>query len=192
MRSKREVPEISGGAMADIAFMLLIFFLVATTMDVDSGLTRMLPPPIPPDVEPPPPIKERNVFVVLLNKDDRLLVENEPMKIEDLKQKTKEFIENPNDLENLPEKKMKEIPFFGNVLVSKGVISLQNDRSTSYGAYLEVQDALVAAYNELKDELAKRKFGKPFDELTDDKQKAIREFYPQAISEAEPKNIGGN
>lgn len=178
--------------MADIAFMLLIFFLVATTMDVDSGLTRMLPPPIPPDVEPPPPIKERNVFVVLLNKDDRLLVENEPMKIEDLKQKTKEFIENPNDLENLPEKKMKEIPFFGNVLVSKGVISLQNDRSTSYGAYLEVQDALVAAYNELKDELAKRKFGKPFDELTDDKQKAIREFYPQAISEAEPKNIGGN
>lgn len=190
--AKRDVPEISGGAMADIAFMLLIFFLVATTMDIDSGLTRKLPPWQDEPEQNDDKIKERNVFVVLINKDDRLLVEGNVMDITQLKEKAKEFIVNPKDDPTLPEKKTIDVPFFGSYQVSKGVISLQNDRSTSYGAYISVQNELIAAYNELRDELAQRKFGKKYDDLDEEKQSAIRDIYPQAISEAEPKNIGGD
>jgi biopolymer transport protein ExbD len=189
--AKRSIPEINAGSMADIAFLLLIFFLVTTTMDVDSGLTRMLPPPVPADQAPPPPIKDRNVFVVLVNKDNRLLVEGEPMNVKNLREKTKEFIANPKNLENLPEKKEEEIPFFGTYSVSKQVISLQNDRSTSYGMYIAVQNELVAAYNELRDELSMQKFNKKFDELNKEESQAVKDIYPQRISEAEPKNIGG-
>lgn len=189
---KREVPEINAGSMADIAFLLLIFFLVTTTMDVDSGLSRMLPPPVPENQEPPPPIKDRNVFVVLVNKDNRLLVEGEPMKVKQLRKKAKEFIANPKNDEDLPEKKETEVQFFGNYPVSKQVISLQNDRGTSYGTYIAVQNELVAAYNELRDELSQQKFGKKFDELNKEQSTAIKDIFPQRISEAEPKNIGGN
>lgn len=189
---KREVPEINAGSMADIAFLLLIFFLVTTTMDIDSGLSRMLPPPVPEDQEPPPPIKDRNVFVVLVNRDNRLLVEGEPLKVRQLRKKAKEFIANPKNDEDLPEKKETEIPFFGTYPVSKQVISLQNDRGTSYGTYIAVQNELVAAYNELRDELAQQKFGKKFDDLNKEQSDAIKDIFPQRISEAEPKNIGGN
>jgi biopolymer transport protein ExbD len=161
-------------------------------MDTDSGLSRMLPPPVPEDEEPPPPIKERNVFEVLINAQNRLLVEGEPMDLSQLRDAAKEFIENPMDDPTLPEKEEKEIPYFGVVPVSKGVISLQNDRGTQYQMYLSVQNELAAAYNELRDELAQRKFGMKFDELDEDKQEAIRDIYPQKISEAEPKNVGGN
>ncbi|MBZ4676746.1 MAG: biopolymer transporter ExbD [Anaerophaga sp.] len=188
---KRDIPEVNAGSMADIAFLLLIFFLVTTTMDTDSGLARMLPPPVPADEPPPPPIKERNVFEVLINAQNRLLVEGEPMDLSQLRDAAKEFIENPLNESNLPEKEEKEIPYFGIVPVSKGVISLQNDRGTQYQMYLSVQNELAAAYNELRDELARRKFGKKFNELDEDKQEAIRDIYPQRISEAEPKNVGG-
>jgi biopolymer transport protein ExbD len=188
---KRDIQEVNAGSMADIAFLLLIFFLVTTTMDTDSGLARMLPPPVPENEEAPPPIKERNVFEVLINAQNRLLVEGEPMDLSQLRDAAKEFIENPMNDPQLPEKEEKEIPYFGVVPVSKGVISLQNDRGTQYQMYLSVQNELAAAYNELRDELAQRKFGKKFDALEEDKQEAIREIYPQRISEAEPKNIGG-
>ena len=136
-------------------------------------------------------IKERNVFVVLINKNNQLLVEGEPLNTDYLKDKAKEFIANPRNLENLPEKKMTEVPYFGDYPVSKGIVSLQNDRGTSYGTYIEVQNALAQAYNELRDEIALTKFGKKYDELTEDKMDAIKKIYPQRISEAEPKNIGG-
>lgn len=189
---KRDIPEVNAGSMADIAFLLLIFFLVTTTMDTDSGLARMLPPPVPENEPAPPPIKERNVFEVLINAQNRLLVEGAPMDLSQLRDAAKEFIENPLDEPNLPEKEEKEIPYFGIVPVSKGVISLQNDRGTQYQMYLSVQNELAAAYNELRDELARRKFGKKFNELDEDKQEAIRDIYQQRISEAEPKNVGGN
>ncbi|PWD97640.1 ExbD/TolR family protein [Marinilabilia rubra] len=189
---KRDIQEVNAGSMADIAFLLLIFFLVTTTMDTDSGLTRMLPPPVPPNEEPPPPIKDRNVFEVLINAQNRLLVENEPMELSEIRDAAKEFIENPLNEDNLPEKQEKEIEYFGIYPVTKGVISLQNDMGTQYQTYLSVQNELAAAYNELRDELAQRKFGKKFDELEDDKKEAIRDVYPQKISEAEPKNLGGN
>ncbi|SFE12477.1 ExbD/TolR family protein [Thermophagus xiamenensis] len=188
---KRDIQEVNAGSMADIAFLLLIFFLVTTTMDTDSGLSRMLPPPVPDTEETPPPIKERNVFEVLINAQNKLLVEKKPMDLSQLREAAKEFIENPMDDPSLPEKEEIEVPYFGVVPVSKGVISLQNDRGTQYQMYLSVQNELAAAYNELRDELAMRKFGKKFSELEDDKQEAIRDIYPQRISEAEPKNIGG-
>lgn len=189
--AKRQAPEINSGSMADIAFMLLIFFLVATTMDVDSGLSRKLPPIPEEQQDDTPPIKERNVFVVLINSNDKLLVEGEPINISTLKEKAKEFIANPNDKPNLPEKKIVNIDFFGSYPVSKQVISLQNDRSTSYEMYIKVQNELASAYNELRDELSLQKFGKKYNDLSGDKQKSIRKVYPQRISEAEPKNVGG-
>jgi len=191
--AKREVQEVNAGSMADIAFLLLIFFLVTTTMDTDTGLARLLPPDVPenPD-DQPPPIKERNVFAVLLNAQNQLLVEGKPMQVEDLCEAAKEFIQNPTNDENLPEKKTVEVKFFGPVEVSKGVISLRNDRGTEYQAYLMVQNELVRAYNELRQDLAKKKFGKDYDKLDDEQQAAIREIYGQKISEAEPKNVGGN
>lgn len=178
--------------MADIAFLLLIFFLVTTTMNVDTGLARMLPPM--PEKEQPDQIKDvkqRNIFTVLINKSDRLLVEGMPLEVNMLREKAKEFIVNPNDKTDLPEKKATEIEYFGTVNVAQGVISLQNDRGTSYRMYMLVQNELVAAYNELRDELAKNKFGKLYNNLPENEQKAIQKVYPQRISEAEPKTVGG-
>jgi len=191
--AKRELQEINAGSMADIAFLLLIFFLVATTMDIDSGLARKLPPmPEKNQKMDESKIKERNVFVVLINSHNQLLVEGELMQVRDLREKAKEFIANPYDKPDLPEKKPTEVKYFGTYPVSKGIISLQNDRGTNYKTYLAVQNELVAAYNELRNELAMQKWGKPYDDLKEDQKKAIKKIYPQRISEAEPKNIGGN
>jgi biopolymer transport protein ExbD len=190
---RRETPEINGGSMADIAFLLLIFFLVTTTMDVDTGILRQLPPiPEAQQEEQDIDIKERNIFVVLINAQDRLLVENRFMKVEDLREAAKEFIRNDLNKEDLPEKEPKFIKELNKeVMVPKGVISLQNDRGTSYGIYIEVQNELVAAYNEVRNEAAFEYFGKrKFEDLTEEQQDAIKKIYAQRISEAEPKNIG--
>ncbi len=188
----RKTPEIPSASMADIAFMLLIFFLVATTMDVDSGLERVLPQ-MPPDEkqDDTPPIKERNVFTVLLDQYNRLMVEGEIMPVDQLKEKAKEFMLNPNNSDNLPETKETEIPLIGMYPVTKGVISLRNDQGTQYGTYIAVQNELVAAINELRDQLASEKFGKTYANCTSEQQDAIREAVPSRISEAEPKTIGG-
>ncbi|MGE4586238.1 MAG: biopolymer transporter ExbD [Mangrovibacterium sp.] len=189
----RKVPEIPNSSLADIAFMVLIFFLMVSTMDTDSGLERRLPPMPPPDQEEDdtPPIKERNVFVVLVNANNQLLVEGELMRVEDLREKAKEFMANPNDDPNLPEKTVKEIPYFGPVGITKGVISLQNDVGTQYGTYIAVQNELVGAINELRNELAQQEFGKAYERLDAEQQDAIKEIYPSKISEAEPKKVGG-
>lgn len=189
----RKTPEIPSASMADIAFMLLIFFITATSMDVDSGLERVLPQMPPPNQEQDdtPPIKERNVFTVLLDQYNRLMVEGEIMRVEDLRERAKEFILNPNDLETLPEKKPTEIPLIGEYPVSKGVISLRNDHGTQYGTYIAVQNELVAAVNEVRDELSTQKFGKKYADLTSEQKDAIRDAIPSRISEAEPKTIGG-
>ncbi len=189
----RKTPEIPSASMADIAFMLLIFFITATSMDVDSGLERVLPQMPPPNQEQDdtPPIKERNVFTVLLDQYNRLMVEGEIMRVEDLRERAKEFILNPNDLETLPEKKPTEIPLIGEYPVTKGVISLRNDHGTQYGTYIAVQNELVAAVNEVRDELSTQKFGKKYADLTSEQKDAIRDAIPSRISEAEPKTIGG-
>lgn len=207
--AKRGIPEINAGSMADIAFLLLIFFLVATTMDIDTGITRLLPPIPEEDVpEEEIKVKERNVLVVLINKDDQLMVEGQVMSISELRDKTIEFFSNPLDDLDLPEKEVVTVDFpagqsarFPNgtteIMVSKGVVSLQNDRSTTYGRYLIVQNELVAAVNELRNQFATENFGRNYDDL--DPKKGIDEaiidginkVYKMNISEAEPKNIGG-
>jgi biopolymer transport protein ExbD len=188
----RKTPEIPSASMADIAFMLLIFFITATSMDVDSGLERVLPQMPPKDLkDDTPPIKERNVLTVLIDKNNRLMVKGEITQISALREKAKEFIENVSDDPQLPEKKLTEIPLIGEYPVTKGVISLQNDQGTTYGTYLQVQNELVAAINEARNDLASAKFGKKYDQLKSEQQDAIREAIPSRISEAEPKRVGG-
>lgn len=192
-KGKRKVPDINSSSTADIAFLLLIFFLITTSMDTDKGLTRQLPPPREKDqqVDENDKIKERNILEVYLNLYDHLMVNGEIMNVSQLRNKAKEFIANKNDDEKLPLRSPKEIKFFGTQLVTdKHVISLQSDRSTSYQAYMDVQNELVAAYNELRNELANEKWGKDYADLDEEQKKAIREVYPQKISEAEAKKYG--
>ena len=188
----RMTPEINAGSMADIAFLLLIFFLVTTTMDVDTGINRMLPPPIDPDAPEPPPVRERNVFVVLVDAQDRLLVEGDRTQIENLREQTKEFLLNPEDDPNKPVMETREIDHLGEVEVSRGIISLQNDRGTSYDMYIAIQNELAVAIREIRDDVTREHFGMDFGDLTDEELvSSIREAVPMAISEAEPKDVGG-
>lgn len=188
----RRPAEFNASSMADIAFLLLIFFLVTTTMDVDTGISRRLPPPIDPNVEPPD-VKERNIFNVLVNKNDRLLVEGKEGDINLLKDQAKEFLANPYNREDLPEKRMENIPLLGEYQVSKGIISLKNDRGTSYDMYIKVQNELTKAINELRDELARERFGIKFENIKDEAMiEAIQDAIPVSISEAEPEDVGGD
>ncbi len=198
--AKREISEINAGSMADIAFLLLIFFLVTTTMDTDTGLIRKLPPVLD-EVEPPPPIKERNIFEVLVNANDQLLAEGEYIQVTELRAKVKDFIKSDPSNMDMPEFKETDIPGLGLVAVSKQIISLQNDNGTSYEMYIKVQNELVAAYNELRNEFAQQKFQKSYNELVQqsdasdankEKMDAVKKFYPQRITEAEPKRVGGS
>jgi len=210
--AKRDIPEINAGSMADIAFLLLIFFLVTTTMDTDTGLIRKLPPPPEEETNDPDKINQRNIFEILVNANDQLLVEGEYIQVTDLKEKAIEFIKsNPSfpsiadktnaAYPNMPEFKMVEIPNYGPMLVSKQIISLQNDNGTSYEMYIKVQNELIAAYKSVRNEVSNQKFQMSYTELlaqsnasdaNKEKVKAVKKMVPQRISEAEPKKIGGN
>lgn len=199
--AKRSAPEVNAGSMADIAFLLLIFFLVTTTIETDSGINRKLPPIQ--DEEDPPPLKERNIFIVLINSNGDLLVEDKPMDLKNLKTAAVQFLDNGggtgdeacNYCQGPGDTSSSDNPV-------KAVISLQNNRLTKYSDYIAVQNELVAAYNELRDREAKRLFGVSFQEMeeayksegfTGDKEKlkkrigTIKDMYPQKLSEAEPK-----
>ena len=186
----KKTPELNSASSADIAFLLLSYFLMTTTMNQDSGLQRRLPP-IPDENQAveDQKVNRRNIIIVRINSADRLFAGNEPMDVSFLKDKVKEFLVNPNNAPDLPERTPKEIEGFGTYNVSKGVISLQNDRGTSYKAYIEVQNELVKAVNELRDEFAKAHFGKAYLSLNEDQQRIAREAIPQNISEAEPKDV---
>ena len=193
----RETPEISAGSMADIAFLLLIFFLVTTTMDVDSGIMRKLPPPIdnPDNIK----VKQRNIYTVLINSADMILVNGEVGNIKTLRSDVKDFLR-PHFPDNpkFPETEEFEMDVNGNTFnyhKSKGVVSMQNDRGTSYNIYIHVQNELAGAVRELRDELSKEYYGMPFKELleaNEDAAKQIQKAIPMAISEAEPADFGGN
>ena len=176
---------------ADIAFLRLCYFLMTTTMGSQTGLSRRLPP-IPDENQKAQDqkVNRRNIIVVRINAQDRLLAGNEPMDVSQLKDKIKIFLTNPTNDPNLPEKVPTEIAGLGNRMVSKGVISLQNDRGTSYQAYIAVQNELVKAVNELRDEASMAEFGKSFIALSEDQQRIIKDIVPQQISEAEPKDTG--
>ena len=191
-RKKRKVPAMNATSSADIAFMLLIFFLITTSMDTDKGLARRLPPPVPKDQKKDDvEVNKRNLLVVLINSNNQILCGDKFVDIKQLKDKVKEFIENPYNDANKPEKTEEDVPFFGKVMTAKKhVISLQNDRGTEYQAYISVQNELAKAYNELRDDVSRKKFGKAFADLDEEQQKAVQQIYPQKISDAEPKNYG--
>ncbi len=188
----RRIQEINAGSMADIAFLLLIFFLVTTTMDVDSGIQRVLPPmPDPNQKDEGLEVNKRNLMLVFVNKADAVSVGGQIMDVTMIKDKVKEFILNPLDDPNLPAKKIEQIDLIGDYPVSEGVVSLQNDRGTSYNMYIMVQNELTRAFNEVRNEVSMQKFGRRFDELSDDQRTAVAKAVPLKISEAEPRNIGG-
>ena len=169
--------EINAGSMADIAFLLLIFFLVTTTIVEDKGILVKLPPwsDEEPDITK---LKERNVYSVLVNASNQLLVRGEPVQVRNLKENAKEFIMNPQRREDLSENP------------KKAIISLKNDRGTNYKTYLEVYNELQAAYNELRNEEAMKRFGKEYEFCTRSQRSDIRNDIPLIISEAEPTSFG--
>lgn len=169
--------EVNAGSMADIAFLLLIFFLVTTTIAEDKGVLVKLPPW---SNEPPPELKlnQRNVYSVLVNANNQLLVRGELTDIENLRENAKEFIMNPNKRSDMAEKP------------TKAIISLKNDRGTKYTTYLEVWNELKGAYNELREVESQNRFNKSYEFIDREQKKAINADIPLVISEAEPTNFG--
>lgn len=206
MPRRKGAPEVNAGSMADIAFLLLIFFLVTTTIETDSGLDRMLPP-IEPPTEEPPVIKEKNIFTVNINKNGQLLVEEQIMDIKNLREAAMAFLDNGGAVQGSPEycnycKGKRDITSSDNP--DKAIISLKNDRETKYSTYITVQNELVGAYNDLRNREAQRLYNRDFvemeaeylnpetsesvrDELKD-KVKRIQVLFPQKLSEAETSN----
>lgn len=187
----KKTPAINSSSTADIAFLLLCYFLMTTTMGSQNGLSRRLPPmPDASQKVEDQKINRRNIIVVKINSADKILAGSDPIVLSQLKDKVKIFLSNPQDDPSLPEKEVKDIEGYGSYPVSKGVISLQNDRGTSYNAYIEVQNELLRAINELRDEFSMRAYGKKFAALTEDQQGIVKDAIPQNISEAEPKDVG--
>ena len=204
-KKKRKVPGLNGSSLADISFILLIFFLITTSMDTDTGLVRRLPqPPDPNQQEEDVKVKGRNVLVVQVNMNNEILyyygdeakrVTVSDVQPADLRKIAKEFIANPENKANMPEFHPADppLPLLGAYPITKNhIISVQTDRSTKYDVYFQIQNELMAAYNELRDEFAREKFGKYFRDLTEDERLAVTGVYPMKISEAEPKKYGGN
>ena len=194
MASKKNIPEINASSQADIAFTVLIFFLVVSTMDIDTGIVRMLPPMADPNVKQEDiKVKERNLLLVFVSGSGQIMAGGKVISLNALKDKAKEFILNPLDDGNLPEKKVTEIEMPDgskwSYPVSEGVISLQNTRDTSYQVYIQVQNELTRAFNEVRDEVAMSKFGKKFADLDEAERKVITKAIPMKISEAEPRKM---
>ncbi len=204
--ARRENPEINAGSMADIAFLLLIFFLVTTTMNVDSGVSKKLSEKPPADYVPPV-IKEKNIFEVNINRNNELLVEGERMDVKDIRDAAVKFIDNggglgkPNE-DGTPGESCDycegERSDSSSDHPNKAIISVQSDRGTEYGTYIKVQNELLRAYTVLRNRLCMKRYNMSFDELEesykDNKSNAalkkkvedIKTAYPQIISDAEP------
>jgi biopolymer transport protein ExbD len=201
--AKRSAPEVNAGSMADIAFLLLIFFLVTTTIETDRGISRKLPPIQDEEVEPPV-IKQKNIFTVIVNRNNDLFVEDEKMELSELREAAKAFLDNGGGVgedgctycQGARDPEASDNP-------KKAIISLVNDRKTEYRTYISVQNELVAAYNELRNRESQRLFGMDFTEMEakyndpnfrGNKKKMetqidqVKEMYPQLLSEAEPKS----
>ena len=189
MSSLKKTPQINAASMADISFILLIFFLVVTTMGSEFGLIRMLPPMD--DGKNDTKINKRNVFVVSVSQNNNLLVQGEYKSIGDIREMAKDFFYIRNGGDDYPEKIEKDIKGLGLTIVNKSaVVSLQNDRGTSYRTYIQVQNELAAAIRELRDEFSRQKFGNKYDDCTEEQQDIVgKQIYPMAISEAEPKDV---
>ena len=188
--AKKKTPAINSSSTADIAFLLLCYFLMTTTMGSQTGLSRLLPPmPDPNQKLENQQVNQRNIILVRVNAANNVLAGSEPIAVSQLKDKIKDFLSNPYDDPSLPSKTPTEIEGFGTYNVSQGVISLQNDRGTSYYQYIAVQNEIVKAIDELRDEFAMSNYGRPYIRLTEDQQDIVKKAIPQRISEAEPKDV---
>lgn len=173
-KRQRDDVEIEGSSMADIAFLLLIFFLVVTTIDVDTGIGLVLPP-IPEDIEPPP-IRERNMMRILVNAQGMILLDDDPVSTSEVRQRVMDFVDNPMNDPNLSESP------------DDAIVSIKTDRRTPYRVYIDMLDEVMGAYNELRNQASMERFGVPYSALEEDsvQQEQIRELYPKRISIAEP------
>jgi biopolymer transport protein ExbD len=187
--AKRQIPGINTASMADISFLLLSFFLLTSSFDTKQGISRRLPP-LSDETPKEAHINQRNLFVVKINFNDEILAGGEIIPLSQLAERTKEFLENPMNEDNLPEKDPKFIEKLGEYPVSKGVISLQNDQNTSYNMYVQVQNELQRAINELRNKVSMQYYGKKYDRLDTTLQKAIQKAVPVTISEASPSTFG--
>lgn len=173
MARERETPGVNAGSMADIAFLLLIFFLVTTTIDIDKGIPVKLPPysEIPPENLK---LKKRNVYRVVVNANNQILVRGKEMKVSSIRESAKKFISNYGK-----DPEMSTNP-------KSAIVSLQNDRGTNYETYLAVYNELKAAYNELWDDYAMQQFQRKYEDLDKEQGKEVKEEIPLVLSEAEP------
>lgn len=176
-RRRQYDQSINAGSMADIAFLLLIFFLVTTTIMNETGIRVRLPAWDPMSITQT--LADRNVLTILVNASDELLVEERIIPVKDLKERTKQFIMNPQNLKTLASSP------------SEAIVSLRNDRSTSYKKYIDVYNEIKAAYNELWEEASQLKLGKSYSTLSEAERKLIRKDIPLVISEAEPTDAKG-
>ena len=191
--SKRKTPGLNTGGMSDISYLLLTFFLLTSSINTEQGIPRKLPPPKKEDTQDlKVDINKRNVLNVLVNFRDEISVNGDEIMITDLKARAKEFFANPSNDPSLPEKVSKPIDGIGDFQVSKGVVSLTNDQGTSYNMYVQVQNELQRAVNELRDETALLYFGKKFDGLDSAAQRAVSAAIPMSISEAPPIDYSNN
>ena len=183
-RPRRDVPELNTTSTADISFMLLIFFLVTSSMDTDKGLPRQLPQPEDMLMEQEVEIKKRNVLELQLDAADRLSCNGEPTDYETLTQRVEEFVANRLDDPALPEKSEREVHLFGRIRVSdRHVIAVTTDSLTTYNAYFQMQNAIVRGYYHLRNELARIRFGHAYASCSQEERDAIALVYPQRISE---------
>lgn len=173
-KRKREEAEINGSSMADIAFLLLIFFLVTTTINVDTGIGLVLPPPL--EDEDPPPIRERNLMNILVNAEGRILMDEEPYQISEVKNRLIEFIKNPTNDPDLAESP------------DLAIVSVKTQRQTPYRIYVNMLDEVMGAYKDLRNEASRANYGVPYGALDENsaQQTQIKDMYPKKISIAEP------
>ena len=189
-RKKKKVPGLNTTSTADISFMLLIFFLVTSSMDTDKGLPRQLPPPEENQTEQEVLVKERNVLALVLDASDRLTCNGDTLTPEALTDRVADFVENRSDDGALPEKSERDVNLLGRCRVSdRHIITIQTDARTTYDAYFQMQNAIVAGYNRLRNELARQRFGRPYARCTEEQREAIAMVFPQRISEMAPAGL---
>ncbi|HKK45439.1 MAG TPA: biopolymer transporter ExbD [Balneolaceae bacterium] len=174
-KKERETPEINGSSMADIAFLLLIFFLLVTTIDVDTGIGLQLPP-APKKNQQPPPIKERNMLKILVNAQGQVLMDEQPTPVSKVKQKVIDFVTNRGQDPNLSDSP------------DKAIVSIKTQSQTPYKIFINMLDEVMGAYSQIRNQAAQAKFGKSYDSFDDDspEKKQIQDMYPKKISFAEP------
>jgi biopolymer transport protein ExbD len=173
-KRERESGEIPGSSLADIAFLLLIFFLLVTHINVDTGIGLVLPPKAPPN-QPPPKIQKRNLLNILVNAQGQVLLNDNPTPVSQVEKKVKNFINNNGEDPNL------------SVSPDKAVISIKTSREAAYDTYIHMFDRVVGAYKDLRNAAAQAQFGKKYSDLKGDAEQKIKDMYPKQISISSPE-----